>query len=113
MKERRKYSRIHLIHYLTIFDFETNKLIGNLVDITPEGIMMISENPIAPGEVRHFRMNLPDDFLEETRSIEFDALSVWQNVDINPDLFAIGFNLSNIAPEDVKRIKNLIDEYRD
>ncbi len=112
MNERRKFKRIHLIHYLAIFDRDTNKLLGNLVDITPEGILMISENSVEKGQVRHFRMNLPDDFTA-AKEINFDVESVWCEVDINPDMFAIGYRLLDVPRDDEATIYNLIEEYRD
>ncbi len=112
MQERRKFKRIHLIHYLTIFERDTNKLLGNLVDITPEGILIITEKPVEKGQVFHFRMNLPEDFTE-AQELNFDVESVWCEVDINPDLFAVGYHLLNTPEEDIAIIYKLIEEYRD
>ena len=50
MEEKRKHKRVNLIYYLEIFDNTTDKHLGYLVDITPEGLMMISEEQMPSGE---------------------------------------------------------------
>jgi hypothetical protein len=112
MKERRKFSRMHLIHYLTIFDRETGRLIGNLVDVSPEGILIIVEKPLETGILKHLRMNFPEEVLDR-QLMEFDAQVIWCQVDINPDLFAVGLRILEILPEDREVINELIEIYRD
>ena len=56
MHEKRKIKRVHLIYYLRLFDKQTNNQVGHLVDITTEGIMMISEEPIEIGKDFSFKM---------------------------------------------------------
>jgi hypothetical protein len=46
MQEKRKLKRRHLIYYLRVFEKNTDTLLGYLVDITPEGIMIMSESPV-------------------------------------------------------------------
>ncbi len=47
---KRQLKRVHLIYYLRIFDNNSGNNIGHLVDITTQGIMMISEKPIPAGQ---------------------------------------------------------------
>ena len=48
-KEQRKHKRVNLIYYLEIYDNNSEKHLGYLVDITPEGLMMISEEEVQAG----------------------------------------------------------------
>lgn len=112
MQERRRFARIHLIHYLMIFDRETNRLLGNLVDVSPDGLLMIAENPLETATLKHLRMNFPEEILQH-QSLEFEAEVIWCKVDINPDLFAIGLKLTEAQSEHQKLIQALVDEYRD
>ena len=112
MQERRKYPRTHLIHYLMVFDQDSRKALGNLVDVTPEGIMMITPTPLVPDRLYTLRMNLPDDF-EHQGPLLFTARCIWRRVDINPDLYASGLKLEKISPDDQQIITRLIEEYRD
>ena len=56
MNEKRKLNRRHLIYYLRVFDRDTSILIGHLVDITAEGIMLISEDPIETDNIFQLKM---------------------------------------------------------
>lgn len=93
---QRSVARRHLIYYLRVFDTEANVLIGNLVDISTKGIMVVSDNKIPTGRPYRLKMVLPDT-LEGSKEIEFDAESRWCHNDTNPDFYDTGFEL--IDPE--------------
>lgn len=109
MKEKRKLKRRHLIFYLRVYDKNTGQLVGRLVDITSEGIMLNSENPIPTDTVFQLQMFLPEEFDKER--LDFDAKSIWCKPDVNRDLFVTGLKLLNVANRDTEIIENLIDEY--
>ena len=46
--------------YSRVFDRKTGKLLGYLGNITIEGVMVISEEPISKGENYKLRMDLPE-----------------------------------------------------
>jgi len=50
MKDKRKIDRRFLLYYMRVYDAGTQKQIGNLVDITPRGIMVGSEHPLPEGK---------------------------------------------------------------
>ncbi len=110
MSEQRKVRRRHLIYYLSIFDRETDRLVGQLVDITTRGFMLTTENPIKTGVHMALRMVLPD-VIEGDNQIAFDAVSVWCKTDVNPNFYAIGFEFESIAPKNMTIIENLIQEF--
>ncbi len=109
MPERRKLKRRHLIYYLRVFDSKTDKLIGYLTDINPEGIMLISEKPIKLKKKFHFKMVLPLG-IKERKPLDFDVFSRWSERDINPDFFQTGFQLLNVQQKDIVLIESLIDD---
>lgn len=106
----RKFKRRHLIYYLRIYDRKTEVLIGHLADITTDGIMLVSEEPIKAESVFNFKMTLPAE-IEGSRDITFDAFSVWCKKDVNPDFYATGFKISNIEARDIELIEILIDSF--
>ena len=59
MDEKREIKRRHLIYYLRVFDRKTDQLLGHLVNITPQGIMLISEESLATDTTFQLRMKLP------------------------------------------------------
>jgi hypothetical protein len=110
MEERRRLKRRHLIYYLRVFERDSKQLIGHLVDITPEGILIISEEPKDPDLIFNFHMDLPEELIGKV-GLEFEAKSMWCRKDINPDFYAIGFQLLNIAPQDIEIIGRLIEDF--
>jgi hypothetical protein len=108
--EKRKLKRRHLIYYLRVFDKNNDQLIGHLIDITTEGVMLISEKPIKPNSDFQARMVLPTG-IEGHKPVLFDARSVWCHRDVNPHFYATGFQLTGISQEDVETINRLIDKF--
>lgn len=110
MENKRRLKRRHLIYYLRVFDQSNGQLVGHLVDITKEGLMLISEQPLSVNETYHFRMVLPSEILSKVE-LTFTATVVWCKKDVNPDFYATGFSLSDIPTEDILIIESLIHRY--
>jgi len=109
-KDRRKLKRRHVIFYSRVFDRNSGALLGHLMDITVEGLMLISEAPLTPGSTYHLRMDLPEDVMTKAY-LSFDAQCLWSKSDINPAFYNAGFKVLNMIPEDIELIENMIDEY--
>ena len=110
MEDKRKLKRRDLISYLRVFGEDPDKTIGHLVDITTEGIMLISEEAIETGMVFQLRMVLPAE-IEGSREVTFSAESKWCREDENPAFYNTGFKLINPSPEHIKIIEHLIQKY--
>ncbi len=109
-KERRKLKRRHIVFYSRVFDRNTGALLGHLMDITIEGLMLISDIPITTGITYHLRMDLPEDVMTKAY-LSLDADCLWCRPDINPAFYNAGFRVLNMKKEDVDLIENMIDEY--
>lgn len=108
--EKRILKRRHLIYYLRVFDRVTGQLLGHLVDITPEGVMLISEQPLATDATYALKLDLPaDTFGKET--VEFEARALWSRPDVNPSFHDTGFQMLTVAEADERVIRRLITEY--
>ena len=113
MEDQRKSKRYHLVHYLQIFERETDTLLGNMVDITPFGIKLLSDKTIPENTSLLLRMEFPEKVLG-TKLLDFDAEAVWCKPDQdNPDLFAIGIEHHNITKLDVQIIEHIIMMYKE
>ncbi len=110
MPEQRKLKRKQLIYYLSVFDRSTEQRIGQLVNITTEGVMLTSENPIKQNTVFQLKMTLPEK-IKGRGHITFVAKSMWCRKGINPDFYDIGFRLLDISQEDIKIIESLIYDF--
>jgi hypothetical protein len=110
MIEKRKLKRRHLIYYLRVFNRSNNQLLGHLVDITAEGMMLISEDPIQVNTVYELKMILPTG-MGGKEEVQMDAHAVWCKRDINPNFYATGFETLQIDASCLEVIENLIDTF--
>ena len=108
--DKRQLKRVHIIYYLRIFDRNTGINVGHLVDITTQGIMMISEEKVPIGADFSFKMQLPDT-ITGREEIHFDARCLWCKQDFNPDFYVSGYQIKQISPQEVKTITALMNAY--
>lgn len=110
MKERRKVKRRYLLYYVRVYDADTRQQIGNLVDITTGGAMIISENPVTDKKSLRLRIELSDDVANKPY-MDVTVRAKWCHPDIDPILYNIGFEIESIAPEDVRIIQRIVEIY--
>ena len=110
MEEKRRLQRRHLIYYLRVFEKNADQPLGHMVDISTEGMMLISEQPVKTETVFELRMVLPVE-IEGSREVHFSAESRWCREDENPDFYNTGFQLINPSPEHVKITEHLIQKF--
>jgi hypothetical protein len=110
-KERRTVKRRHLIYYLRVWDADSGQLLGHVVDITTEGLMLISEGPI-PLDT-DFRLELRwQEEDQENRTLTLRARSMWQGRDANPHFHDTGFQLLEADMQAaLEPIRQLIDRF--
>jgi hypothetical protein len=108
--EKRKLERRHLIYYLRVYGKKSKQMVGHVVNITKEGIMLISEDPIETDGYFQFRMALPE-AIKESREISFEAKSVWCKKDNNPEFYNTGFRLTKISIGDLQIIEKLTKDF--
>ena len=111
MEERRLLKRRHLIYYLSVEDIDTGRLLGHLVDVTAEGIMLMSSDPIETGRVFRLRMTIPAGAEGTSQAVEFQAKSIRTGKDVNPDFFDTGFHMVSLTPSQLGLIETLIDDH--
>ncbi len=108
--ERRKFNRKNLIYYLEVFDMDSGEVLGRLVDITPEGLMLIAENPVPLQKVYNLKMVLPRE-ISGKKELEFSGQCRWSRKDINPEYYVSGFHLLDITRDEQLIIEIVIDGY--
>lgn len=110
MDDRRHLKRRHLLYYLRVFERRSGEQLGSLVDITPDGVMLISPEPIPSGRDFALRMHLPAGITRDNR-VDLDARSIWTRPDVNPDFHVTGFQLLGVVPSCLHAIEQLIEDY--
>jgi len=110
MKERRITKRRYLLYYARIFDSATRHQIGNLVDITPRGAMVLSPDPFTVGVTYHLRLELSEDVSDQSH-LDFTVLSKWSHPDIDPRLFNTGFEIIEVDKAGADAIQRIVGIY--
>jgi len=109
VNELRNLKRRHLIYYLEVFDQETGRLLGHLVDLTVKGMKLISKEEIPAGHPFSLRMIMPEEYCPE-REVLFTATSTWCREDVNPDFYATGFTTPHLEEKTRRLFMILINQ---
>jgi len=110
MVERRSEKRRFLLYYTRVFDTHSHVQVGNLVDISSLGAMLITPSPI-PIEVD---FNLKLELSEEVADkpfMEIPAQSLWCHADLDPNLYNSGFKFLDVSPENAAIIRQIVNRY--
>jgi hypothetical protein len=110
MKERRKVKRRYLLYYVRVYDAVSRHQIGNLVDITTMGAMILSPDPLPEKKTFLLRVELSDDVATKSH-MDIPVRTKWCHPDIDPNLYNIGLEFEKISSEDVKIIKHIVEIY--
>ena len=109
MLENRKHKRRHLIYYLAVMEQETDTNIGFVMDVTKQGIMIMSSMPLTVGKIYHLKM-LVNEEDAELKYLYFDASSRWCRQSSDSDFYDTGFELLNLEQDAFIEIDAIIDE---
>ncbi len=93
MPNRRLAPRSNTIYHTRVLDQLTGSTLGHLVDISEYGIRVTSDTPLVKGDEFSIRLELPTD-LCCGGAITLKARVKWCRPDVNPDLWAIGFQIT-------------------
>lgn len=110
---QREYQRVYLTFYLRVF--EGDDFIGFLIDISREGLMVMSEKSFGAEQPHTLRMKIPASISgeEDDHYVQFQAMCRWCRCDeLDKDVYLCGFQIQDIPENENDLIKKLIDEYR-
>jgi hypothetical protein len=110
MAEKRKFPRRDLIFYSRVSDGISGRALGYLLNITPEGAMILSEKPLEVNLEVQLHIELPEE-LSDLREMVIPARSRWCQPDINPEFYDIGFVFLMMTEEYTGLILRLVEEY--
>jgi hypothetical protein len=88
----------------------TGKPMGRVVNVTSDGLMLVSQTPIPPDRQFVLRLVLPR-VVGGKWDLEVDARSVWFRPDDNPNYYRIGFEFRNIGGEDAYLLENVMHTF--
>lgn len=109
-QKRRSVKRRHLVFYLRVFNQNDSSVLGHVVDISSDGLMLLSDASIGVGDRFSLRMRLPID-LSDKDELQFEAVCRWCKEDDNPDFYLSGLQIDGLTIEVEKYILHLINDY--
>jgi len=107
---RRHYKRRHLAYFMKVYDDQTGERLGHLVNITHNGVMLVSTDEIQPDLTIRLRIMLPDE-IGDTDALVLEGTSVWSGVDYDPSKFITGFSVAETKGTDTAVIDQIIERY--
>jgi len=107
-EQRRRHKRWRLIFYPSVYNERTGQVMGHLLDVTLEGMKLISQKPLPIR--RNYLVGI--EFTADsgnTRRITLEARSLWSERDSNALFFDTGFKFMNISNAIIMNLQQVID----
>ncbi len=109
-KNKRQDDRRHLIYYLKVDNRVTGETIGRVVDITSNGLLLISNDKFDSQSEIPVRIELGDELFEKMHGhLELTIQCRWSKKDINPSYYVNGFAFLNNDDESETIIRKLVE----
>lgn len=96
MSEKREFTGRQACHDLNLFDQKTGDYLGRVVNMSINGLMLISDQPVEFPKLFSCKIELPKEILE-SRELIFDAESKWCNKNEELNCYETGFLLRNLS----------------
>jgi len=109
MAERRQHPRKKVTQPVAVMDHDREALLGYLVDISLSGFMLLCSTPLEINRVFQLGLELPPAC--GGQSVRLGAESLWRENSNDPGKYWAGFQIIDISPENLERIKRLMDDY--
>ena len=92
---------------LRLFNRETGERIGRLIDITPEGLMIISHESLGEQKEFELAMVLPND-MDGPTTLSLKATSIWTQESKYTNSFSTGFSITGLKESDEAVLRALV-----
>ncbi len=111
MPEKRTTPRRKISFYMRVLNDDTEEILGHMVEVSAIGLKMETVGPLPVNKDYYLRLELTPD-LGNLPYIVFIARTKWCKIDdILPNLFHIGFHITEIMPEDKELFLRILAKY--
>ena len=110
MREKREQRRYQAVSQFKVFDRSSKQPIGNLVNLSADGAMFVTPEPIAVSTVLECRVELPDNILGSDHAT-FDAVCVWCRKNDKKGWYESGYQLTRVSNKSVAIIGSLMHRF--
>ncbi len=105
-EDQRKRTRVSIPDHPRIFDMHSNTVVGQLVNLSIEGLMMMSPSPVKPGTL--IQMRIPLQCGVEVIDVLIGVESLWCDDTDASGICWTGFHIIDISAEHRKIIGTLV-----
>jgi len=110
MDEKERLKRHRCKVFFRVINEETQEVIGHLVDLTVQGLRLISEKPVNPDAIFLLRLVLPVE-IDGTMEFSLPAISRWCTKDNISGFYNAGFEFRKVPLKTVRLIEKVIGEF--
>ena len=111
MHEKRKLPRKQAPDKVSVYDCTTGTTIGQVVNMTTGGMLLLSEGPIHAERIFQLRISLPKS-IEGTNVLEFGAESLWESPALDETNYWTGLQIIDISESAARILGVLIADWR-
>ena len=99
MEDFRHRPRKNTPHLVRVLNEDTGKAVGRIVDITADGMMVVTKEKIVAGQEYNYRIILPV-MVHHRSDVCLVAKAIWTKGDKNSDFSRAGFKFINLPGEE-------------
>ncbi len=108
---QRKHERVALSPTILVHDLVHQRPLGELVNITIEGLMTIGETPVELDAILQISLELPES-ISGVDHIDLGVTCLWTREADHCNRYWAGFQIIDASMQAIKRIESLIREHR-
>mgnify|MGYP000876404845 CR=1 FL=1 len=108
-QDRRERRRRHLLLYLDVLDEDTGKILGQLGDITPEGLLILAPGPLPLDSERTVRVKFPEVRHFGGPDLVVRVRPCWSGPDVNPEHSGTGFRFVEPDEKLLHQVRYLVE----
>lgn len=106
----RKHERSVLNQSINIIDMLNGGGFGELINISPEGLMVMTESEVPTHSIYQLELELPAELIGSNR-ISLGADCLWCRQAENFDRYWAGFQIIDVSDQALQQIEKLIESY--
>jgi hypothetical protein len=105
--EQRRKPRITMADYVEVTDAHSGRILGQLVNLSVDGLMLVSPGSITPGTIYQLRIPLGTD--TGAQPLLVGAESLWCHDANESGSFWSGFQIIDISPQHREILVSIVD----
>lgn len=113
MDNNRTESRRKLMAFTPVYELLHKTLLGYVGDLTLKGVMVIGEKPTEVNTYLTLGIEFPEGGVgASVVRVVLPARAAWCRNDESPQYFNVGFEFSDVSPENIKIIGVILERYQ-